>query len=497
MTKFCAPLWRPLLGVLALVFVHAHAHAQSVAVAADPALAGLQRATVFIEVNRPDGDATGSGVIVQSNGIVVTAAHVLRNATRATIKVPNGEKYRIEGVLYVDEDLDVAVVKIEADSLPVAKIRATDDVAVGTRLFAIGSPLGLEGTVSDGLLSAFRNDDGIRLMQVSIPVSPGSSGGPVAASSGEIVGIVVSGIRGGGAQNLNFVLPARYFRNRVGSESVSQIKALADIRWARKERDAQASPRTSVGDGNGSMAPLPRVNDSLILNTAAVDGLTYLTAQDEGGYTTFTTTRYGVTRSVDGRTIINRTESIRVVKRGGMLSPATVAAEVTDEQQWTLGGPNAFSGLMRERDFQNRTDGTLTISGRDEVLSVKPEGSMDANRRTVRRIPNGVVPPTFSVFTITGWKGALPDTIEYWIVALDKPDPVLVQFVKQRSATAKLPLAPAGAKYTFDSRPKMVAAEVIVGQYKFGGSRSERMFLAKEPHVPIIPGATCIEMPRQ
>lgn len=490
-----SPMWRLLCFGILCVSTGMPAKAQSVAVAADPALAGIQRATVFVEVTRPSGDATGSGVIVRTDGIIVTAAHVLRNATRATIKIPNGEKYRIEGIIDVDEELDVAIVKIEADSLPIAKIRTADDVPVGSRLYAVGSPLGLEGTVSDGLLSAYRNEDGIRLMQVSVPVSPGSSGGPVATASGDVVGIVVSGISGGGAQNLNFVLPARYFRSRVETANAASMRRLTEIRWTVSERKLEATS-SGVGDSPPALPAVPRVNDSLDLNPRSIDGLSYFFAVDEGGYTTATNTRYGVTRSVDGRTVINRTETRRIVKRGGMLTPAFLSAESADEQQWALGGNNSFNGLYRVQDYDRGTTGTLSISGRDEMFGVRPGGTMDGTLRSVRRIPNGVVPPSFTVLPVIAWRGPLPDTLEYWSAEVDKPDPILIQFVKRRVTTAKIPLAPVGEKCTADSRPKMTSVKVIVGQFKIGGNQTERMFLAQEPHVPVIPGARCVEIPR-
>jgi S1-C subfamily serine protease len=91
----------------------------------------------------------------------------------------------------------------------------------------VGTPLGLEATVSDGLVSAFRVEEGTRQVQISAPTSPGSSGGPVITSDGKVIGLVVSGITGGGAENLNFALPINYARGELALASSKSALASA------------------------------------------------------------------------------------------------------------------------------------------------------------------------------------------------------------------------------------------------------------------------------
>src|SRR5208283_2501856 len=93
-------------------------------------------------------------------------------------------------VLDVDRARDIAFLKIKAVNLPYLKLGRSASVQVGNKLFAIGNPFGLENTLSEGLLSGIRQVD-YKLFQLSAPVSPGSSGGPVLTTQGEVIGIVI------------------------------------------------------------------------------------------------------------------------------------------------------------------------------------------------------------------------------------------------------------------------------------------------------------------
>jgi S1-C subfamily serine protease len=101
------------------------------------------------------------------------------------------------------------LIRVAGFELPAATLGNADSLEVGQRLIAIGAPIGLETTVTDGLLSAVRNDGKRKLLQISIPVSHGSSGGPVFTEQGQVVGLVLSGFRADIAENLNFALQLR------------------------------------------------------------------------------------------------------------------------------------------------------------------------------------------------------------------------------------------------------------------------------------------------
>jgi len=147
----------------------------------------------------------GSGFVVREDGAVVTNYHVISRAT--DIKVKIGPKILdIEGVLYVDLDNDLAILKMEGKGFPTVRLGDADRLLVGEKIYVIGSPQGLENTISEGILSGIREiSPKRRILQMTAPISPGSSGGPVFNAKGEVVGIATFLIEEN--QNLNFALP--------------------------------------------------------------------------------------------------------------------------------------------------------------------------------------------------------------------------------------------------------------------------------------------------
>jgi len=162
----------------------------------------------------------GSGFVVKSNGVLVTNHHVFEGARALKVHLPDGQELDVVGSIALEPELDLAVLKIDAAQLATVTLGDSDSVKVGERVIAMGSPLGLENTVSDGLLSAIRKDDENvtgsklkKLFQISAPISPGSSGGPLFNMRGEVVGITVAGMPEG--QNLNFAIPINYAKGLI------------------------------------------------------------------------------------------------------------------------------------------------------------------------------------------------------------------------------------------------------------------------------------------
>jgi S1-C subfamily serine protease len=134
-------------------------------------------AVVLVEVYDSEGHkrGLGSGFAASADGSVVTNYHVIRGAARATAKFADGTFAPVLGVVAYDPGHDVAVIKVQAVSPPTLKLGDSDKLRVGDHVVAIGSPLGLQNTLSEGIVSAMRAG----LIQMSAPISPGSSGGPV------------------------------------------------------------------------------------------------------------------------------------------------------------------------------------------------------------------------------------------------------------------------------------------------------------------------------
>ncbi|HZM32892.1 MAG TPA: DegQ family serine endoprotease [Burkholderiales bacterium] len=161
--------------------------------------------------NMPPRQGQGSGFIVQSDGIVLTNAHVVEGAEEVRVRLPDRREF--EGkVLGVDKPTDIAVVKIDAKDLPTVKLGDPKDVKVGEWVLAIGSPFGFENSVTAGIVSATSRSlpEGtyVPFIQTDAAVNPGNSGGPLFNMKGEVIGInsqIYS--RTGGYMGLSFAIP--------------------------------------------------------------------------------------------------------------------------------------------------------------------------------------------------------------------------------------------------------------------------------------------------
>ena len=150
--------------------------------------------------------ATGTGFLVSADGKLITNFHVIEKAASAVAKTENGGLFPVEGVLASDPKNDLVLLKIKGKELPFLTLSNSENIEVGTRIVVIGSPLGLEGTLSEGIVSAVRELMGdTKRLQITAPISPGSSGSPVMNGTGEVVGVATLVLRGG--QNLNFAVP--------------------------------------------------------------------------------------------------------------------------------------------------------------------------------------------------------------------------------------------------------------------------------------------------
>jgi serine protease Do len=156
-------------------------------------------------------DAKGSGFIVSADGLVLTNAHVVAHASEVTVKLTDRREFRAK-VLGVDTKTDVAVLKIEAANLPTVAIGKPADLAVGEWVLAIGSPYGLDNTVTTGVVSAksrtLPDDYTVPFIQTDAAINPGNSGGPLFNAQGEVIGINSQiYTRSGGYQGLSFAIP--------------------------------------------------------------------------------------------------------------------------------------------------------------------------------------------------------------------------------------------------------------------------------------------------
>ncbi len=196
-------------------------------------------AVVVISVEKIGGRASslGSGFAVDSRGGIATCMHVLDGAREVTVTTADGKKHRQVLVRAFDAGRDVVLLAVDAADLPPLELGDSSGLEIGERLVTIGNPLGLARTVSEGVLSGWREPPppdlgeeeaaatpmlrglpGFSVLQISAQISPGSSGGPVFDPRGEVVGLAASGVHYG-MLDLNFAIP------------VEALKALLDLDW--------------------------------------------------------------------------------------------------------------------------------------------------------------------------------------------------------------------------------------------------------------------------
>jgi serine protease Do len=201
----------------------------------------------------------GSGFIVSPDGVILTNAHVVRDADEVTVKLQDRREYRAK-VLGSDPKTDVAVLKIDAKNLPVVPLGNTRNLQVGEWVLAIGSPYGLESTVTAGVVSAKgRNIDqnGVQFIQTDVAVNPGNSGGPLFNTRGEVVGInsqIFS--QTGGYQGLSFAIPID-----VAVRIKDQIVATGKVQHAKLGVGLQ-----DVGQGFADAFKLQSPDGALVSN---------------------------------------------------------------------------------------------------------------------------------------------------------------------------------------------------------------------------------------
>ncbi|GAJ01178.1 unnamed protein product, partial [marine sediment metagenome] len=148
----------------------------------------VQMQDIFGQIYEQEG--IGSGVIYTEDGYIITNDHVAGDAEKLMVTLYDGSNYPAE-LVGADEKTDVAVIKIKANGLRAANFYSKDDIKVGDIVIAVGSPYGLDQTVTMGVISAKGRDITIpvNLIQTDAAINPGNSGGPLVNSNGEVIGI--------------------------------------------------------------------------------------------------------------------------------------------------------------------------------------------------------------------------------------------------------------------------------------------------------------------
>jgi len=193
--------------------------------------------------------AQGTGFLVSADGVIVTNYHVIETGNVAIVKFPDDTAFPVDGVLATDKARDLAIIKIHGRTFRTLALGDSDDIQVGEEVVAIGNPLLLESTVSNGIISGVRTSKELgKFLQTTAPISPGSSGGPLFNMRGEVVGINTLYLEGG--ENLNFAIP------------VNDAKLLLSHQSAKLENlpneDKSASARADAPLPTDAPPPTPK-----------------------------------------------------------------------------------------------------------------------------------------------------------------------------------------------------------------------------------------------
>ena len=246
-------LWQLLriIPVIVLVFCTiSRVPAQTAPQIAEKALA----ATVYLEMQDSKGVPLGfgSGFFVGDN-LIATNYHVIEGAARGTAKlVGQFSTYTIEGVTATDQTNDLALLKVTMSGIKPLPLGNSSDVKIGETVYVAGNPKGLEGTFSDGIISSRRDPYTKERLQMTAPISPGSSGGPVLNSKGEVIGISFMTLVGG--QNLNFAIPSRYLTELLTEPTPTKPLAEGNRSISAETYFTWGNTKYDLGDYKGAIA---------------------------------------------------------------------------------------------------------------------------------------------------------------------------------------------------------------------------------------------------
>lgn len=200
----------------------------------------IKPSAVAIETFDPHGNTVsrGSGFFIATDR-VITNRHVIERSTRAEVHLLDGKKFPVRGVIAVDGEGDLALLQVDVPrdlAVPLPIVRAVPQE--GESIVVIGNPFGLEGSVSNGIVSAVREISGYgKIIQITASISPGSSGSPVVNMGGQVIG--VASLQAAEGQNLNFAVPAE----RILQLRISDVQSFSSLAAETQKNKRSAAER--------------------------------------------------------------------------------------------------------------------------------------------------------------------------------------------------------------------------------------------------------------
>ena len=185
----------------------------------DHAFIARKNAAAVVAINAIKDDAstfTGTGFVLTPDGLLATSRHVVEHTIYMNVTFPDGTVSGEAVAVAAAGNVDLALLKIEAQHLPTVHVADSADVQPGQSITVIGNPRRLQNTISSGIISQVRQKaDGILWHQISAPISPSSSGSPIFNADGNVISVAFASYPGENNQNLNFSVPSTYLLELV------------------------------------------------------------------------------------------------------------------------------------------------------------------------------------------------------------------------------------------------------------------------------------------
>ncbi len=268
----------------------------------------IKPSAVAIEVfdSKDQTIARGSGFFVAPDRII-TNRHVIERSTRVQVHLVDGRKFPVKGVLAVDGEADLALLQVDVPkelAVPLPIVRAVPQE--GESIVVIGNPYGLEGSVSNGIVSAVREIAGYgKIIQITASISPGSSGSPVVNMGGQVIGIAT--LQAAEGQNLNFAVPAE----RISQLKISELQSFSSLS-AEAQRNKRSAAERLYSQGLAQLSRDDYARALPYFEKAAEADPNYAEAWYQAGYC------YGV--------LNKHTDSLRASRQAAKLRPEWAAA---------------------------------------------------------------------------------------------------------------------------------------------------------------------------
>jgi S1-C subfamily serine protease len=231
-------------------------------------------AVVLLKGVTDKGNLLGSGFVISSDGKIATNLHVIQELKSGGVQLASGDKCDSFSILAFDERKDIAIIKVPGFDLPTVTLGNSNTIQVGEPVLIVGSPLGLQGSVTTGVISSMRDDPsggGFKTIQTDAAASPGNSGGPLVNQKAEVIGIVT--FKAAGGENLNFAIPVNYLRGLM--ESLSPPMSLEELRLKLANRTdvfrTDAFPSRWKSLVSGTTKVIRRDGDNLYVETVLPD----------------------------------------------------------------------------------------------------------------------------------------------------------------------------------------------------------------------------------